>query len=146
MHVMSTNYYLQKILTEEEREKIAEAAKRCRLHSDLIREIDEITGNESIGNCGDTTQRIHIGKRVAGRFIFAKSLEDHMDIRHDFIGNLTQFARHKYVVLDEYGDIAYDDIPSFLTDEVKGTEGRYDAMYEELIGDYCFTQYKTWFR
>ena len=143
---MSTNYYLQKILTEEEREKIAEAAKRCRLHSDLIREIDAITGNETIGNCGDTTQRIHVGKRVEDRFIFAKSLEDHMDIRHGFITNLLLFARHKYVVLDEQGDIAYDGIPSFLTEEVKGTEGRYDARYEELIDDkYCFTKFKTWF-
>lgn len=69
-----------------------------------------------------------------------------MDIRHGFITNLLLFARHKYVVLDEQGDIAYDGIPSFLTEEVKGTEGRYDARYEELIDDkYCFTKFKTWF-
>lgn len=144
---MSTNFYLQKILTEEEMNTAASAVRHCpHYYSSVIEAIDGALGFEEVGACGDTTHRIHLGKRVEDRFIFARSLEDHMKIQDHFLDNLSTFMGFSWVIFDESGNLAYSSFDSFVLEELKGTFGRYDARYEDLLEDkYCFTKHKTWF-
>lgn len=116
---MGTNVYYIKPITELEKKNIKDVIDNIDNYDDLLFNIAEILKYDCDYKSGDSTRKIHIGKRSAGwKFLFSLGLNKQFDIYHNFKENLKQFLATGLIV-DEYGD-KYD----------------FDTFWKEFIEDF----------
>lgn len=116
---MGTNVYYIKPITELEKEELKKRVDSVDNYDDLIDEIQKVLKYQYSYNLGDSTHKIHIGKRSSGwKFLFSLALRNHLDIDHDFKENLRKFLEIGYIE-DEYGE-RYD----------------FDTFWKEFVVDF----------
>lgn len=89
---MATNFYVNKLLTEEQLLRLGSLPKECATREEFMEKVDALLDYQYDYKTEDSNHHMHLGRREnGGGFVFCGTLEDHIDIRNDFKEHLREF-------------------------------------------------------
>lgn len=140
---MATNFYAYKRISPEQQLELMLQTKKAETYDDLMTRIHKILDYEEDYSSQDSNYEIHLGRRSSHNFfVFARKLEDYIDIRNNLKENLKQFLGDNWIIMDEDG-IQYE-FNRFWMEAAKKIKPRYLTEYEEIINGHVFTTYKSY--
>lgn len=140
---MAVNFYAYKIISPAQQLELMLQTKKAETYDDLMTRIHKILNYEEDYSSQDSNYEIHLGRMSSHNFfVFARKLEDYIDIRNNLKENLKQFLGDDWIIMDEDG-IRYE-FNCFWSEATKKIKPRYLTEYEEIINGHVFTTYKSY--